>query len=54
VGSVVLGGIGTMAVVAGALWFFPELKQVGRLTDLKPLEIQQDTEEELRERQPAV
>jgi MFS family permease len=54
IGSVVLGGFGTIAVVGAALWFFPELKQVGRLTDLKPLDIQQDTEEELREREPAV
>jgi MFS family permease len=47
VGSVVLGGCGTIAVVAAALWFFPELKKVGRLTDLKPIEIERDTEEEL-------
>jgi MFS family permease len=53
VGSVVLGGVGTIAVVAGAVRLFPELQQVGRLTDLKPLDIQEDTEEELRERTPA-
>jgi MFS family permease len=50
VASVVLGGCGTMAVVAAALWLFPELKQVGRLTDLKPAEIQRDTDEELAEK----
>ena len=54
VGSVVLGGFGTIAVVAGAYWLFPELKQVGRLTELKPMDIQRDTEEELREKEPAV
>jgi MFS family permease len=47
IGSVVLGGCGTIAVVAAALWIFPELKQVGRLDDLKPVEIQRETEEEL-------
>jgi MFS family permease len=47
VGSVVLGGCGTIAVVAAALWIFPELKKVGRLNDLTPVEIQRDTEEEL-------
>lgn len=46
-GSVVLGGFGTIAVVACALRLFPELKKVGRLTDIKPVEIQRDTEEEL-------
>jgi MFS family permease len=46
-GSVVLGGCGTIAVVAGALWLFPELKKVGRLTDLKPIEIQRGTDQEL-------
>jgi MFS family permease len=47
VGSVVLGGCGTIAVVAAALCIFPELKKVGRLNDIKPIEIQRDTEEEL-------
>ena len=54
VGSVVLGGCGTIAVVAAALGLFPELKRVGRLTDLKPIEIQRETDEELREQQTAV
>jgi MFS family permease len=54
IGSVVLGGVGTMAVVGAARWLFPELGRVGRLTDLKPVEIQRDTVEELREKSPAV
>jgi MFS family permease len=48
VGSVVLGGIGTIAVVGGAAWLFPELRRVGRLTDLKPVDIRRETEEELQ------
>jgi MFS family permease len=47
VGSVVLGGCGTIAVVAGAWWLFPELRKVGRLTDLKPIEIRRGTDAEL-------
>ena len=51
VGSVVLGGCGTIAVVAAAAWIFPELKKVGRLTDLTPTEIQRDTDAELIEKE---
>jgi MFS family permease len=54
VGSVVLGGIGTIAVVGAARWLFPEMMRVGRLTDLKPIDIQRGTDEELREKEPAV
>ena len=54
VGSVVLGGLGTMAVVGAARFLFPELGRVGKLTDLKPIDIQRDTEQELREKAPAV
>lgn len=51
IGSVVLGGIGTIAVVAGAWWLFPELRKVGRVTDIKPVEIQRNTDAELMEKQ---
>ena len=51
VGSVVLGGCGTIAVVMAARWIFPELKKVGRLTDLTPTEIQRDTDAELQEKE---
>ena len=51
VGSVVLGGMGTIGVVAGAAWLFPELKKVGRLVDLTPAQINRDTEEELLEKE---
>jgi hypothetical protein len=54
VGSVVFGGLGTMAVVAAARRIFPEMTQVGRLIDLKPIDIQRDTVTELREKAPAV
>ena len=51
VGSVVLGGCGTIAVVLAAARIFPELKKVGRLTDLTPTEIQRDTDAELQEKE---
>jgi MFS family permease len=47
VGSVVAGGIGTLLVVAGAAWIFPELKKLGRLHELKPVEIEATTATEL-------
>jgi MFS family permease len=34
--SVVLGGIGTIAVVAAWSWLFPDLRNVDRLSDVKP------------------
>jgi MFS family permease len=51
VGSVVLGGCGTIAVVLAAARIFPELKKVGRLTDLTPTQIQRDTDAELIEKE---
>jgi MFS family permease len=51
VGSVVLGGFGTIAVVAAAIKLFPELKKVGRLTDLTPVQITRETEAELLEKE---
>jgi MFS family permease len=34
--SVVIGGIGTIAVVAAWSWLFPDLRDVDRLSDVKP------------------
>lgn len=50
VGSVVLGGFGTIAVAAAAWRLFPELLKVGRVTDLQPMQIQRATDEELAEK----
>jgi MFS family permease len=47
VGSVVLGSIGTILVVAGAAGVFPELKRLGRLTEMKPVAIEEATSEEI-------
>ena len=47
VGSVVLGAIGTLGVVAGCVWIFPELRRLGRLQELKPVEIEKATDIEL-------
>jgi MFS family permease len=49
VGSVVMGGIGTLLVVLGAVFVFPEIRRLGRVHDLKPVEIARATEEELEE-----
>ena len=49
VGSVVIGGIGTLLVVLGATFIFPEISRLGRLHELKPVEIAKATEEELEE-----
>jgi MFS family permease len=49
VGSVVLGGIGTILVVAGAAWIFPELQRLGRLNELKSIEIEKETSAEIAE-----
>jgi MFS family permease len=43
--SVVLGGIGTLAVVALAAWKFPELREYKRLDEAVPPEIISDPEE---------
>jgi MFS family permease len=50
VGSVVLGGIGTLLVVLGSTFVFPEIGRLGRLQELKPAELAHATEEELEER----
>ena len=47
--SVVLGGIGTILVVLGAKFIFPEIDRLGRLHELKPVEIAHATEEEIEE-----
>jgi MFS family permease len=49
VGSVVLGGIGTLLVVAGSTFVFPAIGRLGRLHELKPEEISRATAEELEE-----
>jgi MFS family permease len=50
VGSVVFGGIGTLLVVLGSAFVFPEIPKLGRLHELKPVEIAQATEEQLEEK----
>ena len=50
VGSVIFGGIGTLLVVLGATFIFPEIGKLGRLHELKPAEIARATEEELEEK----
>lgn len=50
VNSVVLGGIGTILVVCGATFIFPEIAKLGRLHELKPAELARATEEELEEK----
>ena len=47
VGSVVLGSIGTILIVAGAAWIFPELKRLGPLNGLKSIELEKATDAEL-------
>jgi MFS family permease len=49
VGSVILGGIGTVAVVLGSSFIFPQIGRLGRLHELKPAELARATEEELEE-----
>jgi len=49
VGSVIFGGIGTLLVVLGSTALFPEIGKLGRLHELKALEIARATEEELEE-----
>ena len=50
VGSVVLGGIGTLLVVLGSTFVFPEIGKLGRLHELKPAELARATDEELDEK----
>ena len=47
--SVILGGVGTILVVLGAVLVFPEISRLGRLHELKPREIALATEEEIEE-----
>ncbi len=47
--SVILGGVGTILVVMGAVLVFPEISRLGRLQELKPREIAKATEEEIEE-----
>jgi MFS family permease len=50
VGSVIFGGIGTLLVVLGSSVLFPEIRRLGRLHELKPVEIAQASEEQAEER----
>jgi MFS family permease len=50
VGSVIFGGIGTLLVVLGSTVLFPEIGKLGRLHELKPVELARATEEELEEK----
>jgi MFS family permease len=43
--AVVLGGIGTLVVIAIWTWLFPELRQAGELTSIKNLELEEESEE---------
>jgi MFS family permease len=45
--AVVLGGIGTLVVIAIWTWLFPELRQAGELTSIKSLQLEEETEERL-------
>jgi MFS family permease len=49
IGSVVLGGIGTLLVVGGSTFVFPEIARLGRLHELKPAELARATEQEIEE-----
>jgi MFS family permease len=49
VGAVVFGGIGTLLVVLSSVFIFPEIGRLGRLHELKPVELARATEEELEE-----
>lgn len=48
VGSVLMGGVGTLLVVLGSA-FVPEIRRLGRLHELKPSELARATEEEIEE-----
>jgi MFS family permease len=49
VGSVILGGVGTLLVVCGSTFVFPEIAKLGRLHELKPVELARATEQEVEE-----
>ena len=42
--AVVLGGIGTLVVIAAWAWLFPELRQAGELTSIKAPSLRDGTE----------
>ena len=44
--AVVLGGIGTLAVIAAWTWLFPDLRRTGPLDSIKSLEAEQIEEGE--------
>jgi MFS family permease len=48
--SVVFGGIGTLLVVLGAGFIFPEITRLGRLQEIKAADVAEDTDEELEGR----
>jgi MFS family permease len=48
VGSVIVGGVGTLLVVLASA-FVPEIRRLGRLHELKPVEIAQATETQIEE-----
>ncbi len=50
VGSVIFGGIGTLLVVLGSTFVFPEIRKLGALHELKPAEVSQATDDELEEK----
>jgi MFS family permease len=49
INSVLLGGLGTILVVCGATFVFPEISRLGRLHELKPVDLARATEEEIEE-----
>jgi len=53
VNSVILGGIGTILVVCGATFVFPEIAKLGPLHELKSVDLARATEEELEEKTSA-
>ena len=53
VNSVLIGGLGTILVVLGSTVLFPEIAKLGRLHELKPVELARATEEELEEKSNA-
>jgi MFS family permease len=45
--AVILGGIGTLVVIAIWAWIFPELRHAGELTSIKNLQLEEESEERL-------
>lgn len=50
VGSVLLGGIGTILVVFGIAYTFPQVMRLGRLHELKAIEVEEATEARVAQR----